>query len=544
MRISQPNPNAKRDLRGGIRRLLSSVAVGVVLVAFAPAAIAKNTAFSQSLAVAAADDAALAGWYQQRGYQTLWTGAEDAPRRAAFFAALEAAADHGLPVARYDLAGLRRALATAQTHGDLGRLEIRMSRAYLDWASDMSAGALIPAQIDKTIVREISRPDPVLLLDRMAAEQDTAAVLRSFIPTSDVYVQLMKARFDLEAEMASGGWGNPVPSGPLVPGDQGERVVALRDRLIAMGWMRPNATAVYDRSLQAAVMTFQKAHGLPADGVAGGDTLAELNKGPEERIKSVLVAMERERWLDIDRTGRMIWVNLPDYSTEIIDDGRVTFRTRSVIGREDMDRRTPEFSDMMDHMVVNPSWGVPRSIIVGEYLPLLRSNPNAVSHMQIVDRNGRVVSRGSVNFASYTARTFPFGMRQPPGDNNALGKVKFMFPNKHNIYLHDTPAKALFAHDKRAYSHGCIRLADPFDFAHALFRTQSPEIEAEFNQTLKGGRETPVKLQVKVPIHLVYFTAYPEGKGVMGYRRDVYGRDAKLWSALSAEGVVAQSVSQ
>ncbi len=543
MRNSDPNPSRVTGIRAGLRLLLSSAALTAAVLLAGQPLEAKSTAFSQSLAVAASQDEEVANWYQMNQYQPLWTGPEDAARREALFAALETAGDHGLPAARYDLAGLRKALTSAKTEGDLGRIEVRMTRAYLDWARDVSSGALDPAKIDSTIVREIARPDPSVLL-RDIATNDPVAVLRDLIPDSAVYVQLMKTRFDLEAAMESGGWGAPVPSGALAPGDQGERVIALRDRLVAMGWLAPSATAIYDRAIQSAVMKFQRAHGLPADGVAGGDTLAEMNKNPEERMKSVLVAMERERWMDIDRSGRMIWVNLPDFSAEIIDDGRVTFRTRSVIGREDMDRRTPEFSDQMDHMVVNPSWGVPRSIIVGEYLPLLRSNPNAVSHMQIVDRNGRVVSRGSVNFASYTARTFPFGMRQPPGDNNALGKVKFMFPNKYNIYLHDTPAKALFAHDKRAYSHGCIRLADPFDFAHALFRTQSPEIETEFNKTLKGGLETPVKLAVKVPIHLVYFTAYPEANGVMGYRRDVYGRDAKLWSALSAEGVVAQSVSQ
>ncbi|WP_112310041.1 L,D-transpeptidase family protein [Pseudogemmobacter bohemicus] len=530
-------------MRGLLSPVISGLALAAVLWGAAPPAAAKSTAFSQSLAVAASGDEEIAAWYRETGFDTLWTGADDLARRQALIAALETAGDHGLPVARYDLAGIRSALVSARTEGDLGRLEVKMTRAWLDWARDISSGALDPAKIDSTIVREITRPEPAALL-RAVAGKDPAAAMRGLVPDSDIYVQLMKTRFDLEDIIASGGWGPQVPGGALEPGASGERVVILRDRLIAMGWLSPTPTAVYDRAVQNAVLNFQRAHGLPADGVAGGDTLAEINKEPEERMKSVLVAMERERWMDIDRSGRMIWVNLPDFSTEIVDDGRVTFRTRSVIGREDMDRRTPEFSDRMDHMVVNPSWGVPRSIIVGEYLPLLRSNPNAVSYMQIIDRNGRVVPRGSVNFASYTSRSFPFGMRQPPGDDNALGKVKFMFPNKHNIYLHDTPAKSLFAHDKRAYSHGCIRLADPFDFAHALFRTQAPEIETEFNKTMKGGLETPVKLEKQVPIHLVYFTAYPEGRGVMGYRRDVYGRDAKLWSALSAEGVVARMVSQ
>ena len=188
-------------------------------------------------------------------------------------------------------------------------------------------------------------------------------------------------------------------------------------------------------------------------------------------------------------------------------------------------------------MVINPSWGVPRSIIVKEYLPLLQANPNAVSHLQVIDSRGRVVPRGSVNFAAYSARSFPFSLRQPPSDDNALGLVKFMFPNPHNIYLHDTPSKSLFAKEVRAYSHGCIRVADPFDLAHALLSVQSKAAEAEFDAHLKTGDETTVKLLSPVPVHLVYFTAYPGAKGRIGYRRDIYGRDAALFDALSAAGV-------
>jgi murein L,D-transpeptidase YcbB/YkuD len=148
-----------------------------------------------------------------------------------------------------------------------------------------------------------------------------------------------------------------------------------------------------------------------------------------------------------------------------------------------------------------------------------------------------VVPRGAVNFAGYTAKNFPFALRQPPSDGNALGKVKFMFPNTYNIYLHDTPSKSLFSHDIRAYSHGCIRVADPFDLAHALLSVQSQAAEDEFDAHLRTGNETMVKLEQPVPVHLVYYTAYPEAKGRMGYRRDVYGRDAILWQALSAAGV-------
>ncbi|MDQ2065495.1 L,D-transpeptidase family protein [Xinfangfangia sp. CPCC 101601] len=529
--------------------MLRSVAPALLIAAmggFSPMAAAQEMPksfdiagldpFTQSLAAAAGTDTALADWYRLHNFAPIWTGENDAPRRAALLAALDTAADHGLPPARYDAAGLRHALQSARTEGDRGRIEAAMSRAYLTWAKDLTSGMLEPQKIDTTIVREIKIEDPAWLLTLISGE-DPQKVLRDLVPTSDAYVQLMKEKLRLETLIANGGWGEPVAAKALKPGAMGPAVVQLRDRLVALGYLGRSATARYDPTIEAAVLAFQLAHGLPADGVAGPATITQINIDPAQRLQSVVVAMERERWLDIPRDGRMIWVNLPDYSTKILQDGQTVFMTRSVIGRQDMDRRTPEFSDEMAHMVVNPSWGVPRSITVGEYLPLMKNNPNAVSHLQVIDSRGRVVPRSAINFSAYTARSFPYSMRQPPGDANALGKVKFMFPNKYNIYLHDTPSKSLFKEDVRAYSHGCIRLADPFDFAHALFSTQSETAEEEFLAVLKTGKETTVRLDQKVPIHMVYFTAYPEGKGRIGYRRDVYDRDAKLWEALSSGGV-------
>lgn len=530
----------------GLRRLIGSAAlstlIGLGLPLAGPGVQAGPTAFAQSLAAAAGTDEAIAAFYRDRGYDTLWTGAEDAPRREALFAALATANDHGLPPARYDAQGLKAAFRSAQTEGDLGRLEVAMTRAYLTWAQDLTSGMLDPSKIDATIVRDIRKDDPAVLLAAIATGA-TGDVLQDLVPKSDVYAQLMKAKIGLEDAIASGGWGETVPGGALVPGDSGARVVALRDRLIRMGYLGRSAAAEYDRAIRAAVQAFQLAHGLPADGVAGEGTLREINLAAEERLKSVIVAMERERWLEIDRTARHIWVNEPDFTARIVDHGRTIFRTRVVIGKNVPDQRSPEFSDVMEHMVINPSWGVPRSITVKEYLPLLQRNPNAVGHLQVVDGKGRVVPRGAVNFAAYSAKTFPFALRQPPSDGNALGKVKFMFPNQWNIYLHDTPSKSLFKEDVRAFSHGCIRVADPFDLAHALLSVQSENAEEEFESDLKTGRETIVKFDKTIPVHLVYFTAYPEAKGRMGYRRDVYGRDARLWEALQDAGVALGPVS-
>jgi murein L,D-transpeptidase YcbB/YkuD len=507
-----------------------------------PLSAPPSAPYAQAVAVAVTEDALLADFYRARSYATLWTGAEDAARRAALFAALDGAAAHGLPVARYDATALRAAFAAAVTEGDRGRLEVRMSRAFLDYASDVATGVLEPEQADAGIHREVTRLDPLRLLAQVD-RGDATALLRSLPPKTPEYARLMKEKLALEARIASGGWASPVQAEALSPGDTGADVVALRDRLVAMGYLRHSATAIYDRDMQAAVQRFQIDHGLTADGRATSDTLAEINVSPEDRIESIVVAMERLRWMhDTVRGARHIWVNQPDFTAKIVDHGKVTFQTRAVIGKNVPDQRSPEFSDEMDHLVINPSWGVPRSIIVKEYLPLLQRNPNAVSHLQVIDRNGRVVPRGAVNFAAYSARSFPFGLRQPPSDGNALGKVKFMFPNQYNIYLHDTPAKELFDHEVRAYSHGCIRLADPFDFAYALLAAQTDDPKGFFQGHLVSDRETVVKFDEKLPVHLVYFTAWPTAKGDMTYRRDIYGRDGRIFDALTEAGVALDGV--
>lgn len=522
--------------------LLGSVAALTVGLSHAVPAQSLPSPFVQVLAAVASSDLAVAEVYRARNYQPIWTADDSAPRRAALLNTLARAGDHALPVGRYDVAALMAQLAAAQTEGDRARVEMALTRAFLDYARDVKSGLLEPKTVDKGIVREIARPDPAVLLAGILGP-DPARVLHDLAPKAPQYAQLMRAKIALEAQIANGGWGPKVQAKALQPGDTGPAVVALRDRLVRMGYLPVSATASYDAAIQSAVQRFQVDHGLIADGKAYDGTLQEVNIGPEQRLKSIVVAMERMRWLgDAPLGERHVWVNLPEMTAKIVDHGKVTFETRAVIGKNVPDQQTPEFSDVMEHMVINPSWGVPRSIIVNEYLPLLQRNPNAVSHLQVIDNRGRVVPRGAVNFAAYSARSFPFGLRQPPSDGNALGKVKFMFPNTHNIYLHDTPAKNLFSHDVRAYSHGCIRLADPFDFAYTLLSAQNDDPKGTFEGYLNSGNESTVKLTQQLPVHLVYFTAFPGAKGQMTYRRDIYGRDGELFQALEAAGVVLPSV--
>jgi L,D-transpeptidase YcbB len=230
-------------------------------------------------------------------------------------------------------------------------------------------------------------------------------------------------------------------------------------------------------------------------------------------------------------------VNLADFSAKIVDDGRVTFETRAVVGATPGDRQSPEFSDEMEHMIVNPSWHVPRSIAVNEYLPSFRRNPYANSHLTIYYR-GQPVARDRINWPVVTAANWPFALKQAPSRSNALGLVKFMFPNQWNIYLHDTPEKHLFDRSARAFSHGCIRLQRPFELAHALLSRQTDDPDGLFESRLNTGRETRIDLDQHVPVHLVYRTALTTPRGELRFRPDIYGRDRAILAALEEAGVV------
>lgn len=513
-------------------------------VFFADDAAASSTGFRQAVAEMAWEDEAVASFYRETGYAPIWTAdtPEAKARRQAFMQALEEASMHGLPDMSLRASELVAQMRNVRSTRDLGAVEVALSRALVDYATDLQTGLVnTPSSIDEGIVRSKHKVDATGFLSGISSERPYA-FLQNLVPASPQYRALMREKMRLEALLSAGGWGAIVPVRKMEPGDTGPTVIALRNRLVAMGYLNPTATRSYDLALEDAVRRFQDEHGLAVDGVAGEGTLNEINRPVTDRIKSVLVAMERERWLTPDRGDRHILVNLTDFAAKIIDDGEITFETRSVIGSNRSDRRTPEFSDVMDHMVINPSWYVPRSIITKEYLPKLKNNPNAHSYIEITDNRGRVVNRNNVDFSQFTARSFPFAMRQPPSSRNALGLVKFMFPNKYNIYLHDTPQKSLFGREVRAFSHGCIRLQKPFEFAYALLARQSDTPKQYFHQVLNSGKETKVTLETKVPVHMIYRTAFVSEDGRAEFRRDIYGRDAKIWSAMERAGVALPGV--
>lgn len=525
------------------RKLVKSrMAAAVASLAFlATPAMADFTTAAYRLAVAEAaqSDKDLASFYKDYEYQPLWTGRnrEDRERRAAFFDILAASDFHGLPEEKYGADQLKREIKAAKTQADLAALEISFSKAFLTFARDIQTGVLVPKEVDEQIVRKVPYRKRESYLTSLA-QSTPSAFFRSLAPRSAEYSRLATEKMRLRDVVDAGGWGDDVPSGDLIGvGASGDRITAIRNRLVAMGYLERGFSPIFDDTLETAIIEFQVEHGLKSDGIVGPSTVEMLNLTAEDRLKAVMVAMERERWTNMERGERHVLVNLVDFTAKIYDDDEVTFQTRSVVGHPDEDRRSPEFSDKIEHMVINPTWNVPRSIATKEYLPLLQKDRFSLDYLNLFDPEGLLVERQQVDFTEFTEEDFPFDMKQPPSNSNALGLVKFMFPNVNNIYLHDTPAKSLFGEERRAFSHGCIRLQDPFDFAYALLAVQIDNPQEVFHETLETGIESTIPLNKHVPVHLIYRTAVGNPEGRMEYRRDVYGRDGRIWDALEQAGV-------
>ncbi|TFL18186.1 L,D-transpeptidase family protein [Jannaschia formosa] len=491
------------------------------------------TPMRQAVAEAASDDAAIAAFYRGRNFAPIWMGEGAAERRAAFLWALDSASDHGLPIGRYDPQTIRADFAAARTPAARGALEVEMTRRFLRYAQDVSSGIVDPRRVDPGIKVAVPSRDWLEQITAFA-EGDPYRFVRDLWPTTPAYTRLLREKLRLRGIRDAGGWGPEVSGGGLAIGASGEAVVELRNRLIRMGYLRRSAVATFDAALAAAVREFQIDHGLTPDGEVGEATLRALNVPLEDRMAQIVVGLERQRWMNKPLEPRHILVNLAEQHAYVVDDGKVSFDTVVVVGADTPDRRTPEFSHTMTHMVINPYWHVPRSIAVNEYLPALRRG--GARHLEVYSRSGRV-NPANVNFSQYTASNFPFSLKQAPGPRNALGRVKFMFPNQWNIYLHDTPSRDLFSRDLRTFSHGCVRVARPLELAYHLLAPQTETPEADFQAILRTGNERRVNLEEPIGVHLVYWSAWVTPMGRANYRGDPYGRDAKLLSALRAAGV-------
>ena len=477
-------------------------------------------------------------FYSENDYELIWFGnnALASQRRAELINSLQSASFHGLPGKKYQVNSLLNKLSTSDSLFEIGLLEGLFMIAFTEYASDLDTGVLIPSEVDTDIVRQINFPDTDFYIQGLLS-RNPYDYFRSLGPQSSEYARLLVEYQKLSEIIRNGGWSNIATDRILRFGDSGDDVVAIRNRLFDQGYMPNSISTKFDKKLLKAVQKYQSDHGLIPDGIIGAGTILELNITAEQRLSSIIVALERERWLGDTLGQRHIWVNLADFKAKIIEDHAVVFETRTVLGVNDESMRSPEFSDKMEYMVVNPTWHIPVSIAKNEYLPELKKDPEALPFLKLFDSSGSLVDRESIDFSILGKNYFPYEMKQLPSTTNALGLVKFMFPNPYNIYLHDTPAKDLFMKEVRDFSHGCIRLHEPFDFAYALLEKQTDEPQSEFQNALKSQEETIILLSKSVPVHITYRTAFTKAGGGIEFRRDIYGRDQKIYDALVELGL-------
>jgi len=516
------------------------------LVIFAGAgdpANAQSIAYKQAVAAAASDDPEVLKFYQDRDFKPIWTSNADRSRRTAFLDAASKAWIHGLPTSRYDAEEIKKDFGNIRSAKARGLVEVATTKKFLQYAQDIQSGVLDPRRLAKDMALKPPRRDRVQLLDAFL-KSTPSAFMRALPPQHPDYARLLKEKARLERVLGRGGWGDKVPGGKLKLGGTSNNVVALRARLMEFGFRGLGNSPEFDEGLETVVKTFQTDHGLNSDGVVGSATLAAVNTSAQTRLQQVIIGLERQRWLNKPRGARHIFVNQAAFTGYVMDNGKVTLETRVVVGKRGSKFRTPEFEDVMTHLIVNPTWHVPRSIATQEYLPMLKENPAALARQGItmIDVSGRRVDSTSLDYSQFDVKNFPFDLKQPPGRGNALGTVKFMFPNRFNVYLHDTPSKSLFGRDIRAYSHGCVRVQKPHELAYTLLGRQSSDPIGLFKNTLASKVETQIDLREPLPVYLVYHTAWVSPDGRANYRLDTYGRDKLVFNALQKAGVTLHAV--
>ena len=453
-------------------------------------------------------------------------------RMTPFIQRLADAADDGLNPTDYpidSLIQLRDAIDPAEPQG-AAAAELFYSAFFVSYAADLKIGRVIPKKVDPRLFRNRKTIDVLRVLTELKKQREPAKFLTAFESRNPHYRALKKMLVLYRAIAESGDWPE-IPAGANIsPGGNDARVAAIRNLLMLIGDHEGGGGGTsYDTATVAAMIRFQARHGLEAKGLIGKQTLLALNINPAERARQIMLNMERWRWMPENLGPHHFMVNLAAFELQEVENREIVERMNVVVGA--VATQTPEFSDEMEYIEINPTWTVPYSIATKEMLPRLKKNPSAYAADFDVFVNGTLSSWGGIAWNAYGPGKFPFTFRQHPGPKNALGKVKFMLPNVHNIYLHDTPSKDKFLQTARAFSHGCIRLSRPIDLAYRLAGEIAGWSKSKIDAAFKSGKTTRVPLPNRIPVHLVYATAFDGANGIE-FRPDVYGRDRKLYAAL------------
>ena len=457
--------------------------------------------------------AALA-FYAGRGYAPLWvTNGIESKHARSVISRLKEADNDGLDPADYPIPDLRAAVGGPEA---LAEAELTLTKSVLTYARHAQIGRVHYSRISADIAYQLAPTELSEVLANIASAAKPGDVLGSYNPPHEGFRALRAKLIELRSRQSK-----PIDLGGVILrlGMRDSRVAELRQRL---GVPRTADNVVYDRTVVEAVKKFQREHGLKANGELGPATVEALKvRGSDHRaVETILANMERWRWLPRDLGKIYVMVNIPDYSLKVVRDGATIWQTKIVVGKPNMP--TPLLSEQMKFITINPTWNVPPSIVRNEYLPALRQDPYALARIGLRIEHNR---DGSIH------------VFQPPGERNALGRIRFNFPNKFLVYQHDTPDKRLFTHEKRAYSHGCMRVENPLDYAEVLLSMARPQdgYTVERLYRMFGQDERDITFTNPIPVHLTYQTAFVDESGSLQTREDVYGRDTPTIAILKSE---------
>jgi murein L,D-transpeptidase YcbB/YkuD len=490
-------------------------------------------------------------FYERRGYQPAWTvDGEWKPQIGDMIGVIREADREGFEPDDYHLEKIEK--GASELRGRTGKkpwvhtakivdLDLLLTDAYLVYSAHLLAGRVNPETIDPEWHARRREADLAEILENALREDRIKASLESLLPPQPGYGKLRDTLERYRKMAEEGGW-LPLPEGGnLQLGDQGETIFLLRNRLAVTGDLLEPAKGGlegFDEEMDRAVRRFQARHGLDIDGVVGPATRRALNVRVEERISQIEINMERWRWLPQDLGRRYILVNIANFELDVVEDERNVMTMRIVVGRQY--RRTPVFSDRMTYLVLCPYWNIPPGILEKDVLPAVRKDPAYLQKQRIKIFQGwsaesKEIDPYSVDWTKISLRNPSYRFRQDSGPNNSLGRIKFMFPNKFNVYLHDTPTRELFAKSVRTFSSGCIRIEKPIELAEYVLKGDPKWNREMLLAEIDKWSEQTVRLLEPIPVHILYWTSWVEAEGTVHFREDIYGRDHLLTSALDRE---------
>ena len=482
-------------------------------------------------------------FYKGRKYQPAWSRDGHLVQVETLIKAVEEAYGDGLTPDYYHLQIIKSLVKTVEKEAfsdalRLADLDILLTDTFLTLGCHLSGGCVNPVTIETEWFAKRRTVDVSAVLEQALKSKQIRESLKRLRPEQDSYYRLRQALARYRELSSKGEW-PLISNGPMLKkGSMSDRVVDLRKRLAASGDLEPDEAKggdIFDDKLAQSVISVQKQHGLKADGIVGSATLNALNVPLKERVRQMELNMERLRWILGNREQRSIVVNIANFQLDVIENGKSIISMKVVVGKRYWD--TPVFTATMTYLIINPSWNVPASIARKELLKKIKNNPHYLAEQNIKVLSGRgsreeEIDPETIAWSNITADTLPYRFRQEPGRLNPLGRIKFMLPNRFDVYLHDTPSKRLFSENVRTFSHGCTRIEKPIELGEYVLRDDPLWTREKLLAAIEQSTERKVLIPHPVNVHFLYLTAWVDEGGAVQFRNDIYGRDKRLDEAL------------